>query len=235
MPSTIWVPNTCTAAVDNATAQKWCDAIQRQVALDVAPIWSKSAVIHYVGDSQTEKPAAGDGVVPIVRASSNDGTLGSHWLDAQNPRGEVGAQTCLDDGVSVSSCLSHELLEMIVDEYATMCFQVGKLILAGELCDRVEDSDDSYMIDGVLVENFSRPAAFLDGAPGPWDFRSKCQSNIVLPGGYQLVYDLSTGQWSQITGSLARRSKCRAALSSRRASRILRSGHDPRKLALAAA
>lgn len=235
MPAVVWIPNTCLDVVDNATAQKWCNAIQRQVALDVAPRWAKSSVIHYVGDSQTERPGPGDGVVPIVRASSADGALGSHWLDAQNPRGEVGAQTCLDDGVSIDSCLSHELLEMIVDEYATMCFQVGSLMLAAELCDRVEDSDDTYVIDGVHVENFSLPAAFLDGAPGPWDFRGKCASNVVLANGYQLTFDLKTGQWTQVTGKLARSSKQRAGLSSRRASRILRSGHEPRKLLLVAA
>jgi hypothetical protein len=232
--TTIWVPNSTLDLVDNATGQKWCDAIQRQLALDVAPHWPVAGafVLHYVGDSQTEKPAAGEGVIPIVRASSADGTLGSHWLDGANPRGEVGAQTCLDDNVSISSCLSHEIVEMAGDLWASLCFQVGSEIWADELSDRVENSDDSYTIDGILVENFSLPAAFLPDVGGPWDFRGKCTSNIVLPTGYQLKFNLQTGVWTQQTGTLARASKQRAAVSSRRASRILRAGHNPKALAI---
>lgn len=228
----IYVPNACLDIVDNTTGQKWSDAIQRQVALDVAPEWNQAATIHYVGDSQTEKPSPGDGVIPIVRTSSDAGALGSHWLDAANPRGEVGAQTCIDDGVEISSCLSHEIIEMVGDALATLCFQIGREIWAAELSDRVEDSDDNYKIDGVLVENFSMRAAFIEGASGPWDFRKKCTSNVVLPNGYQLKFNLQTGLWEQETGTLARPSKHRAALSSRRASRIRRSGHDPLHLQL---
>lgn len=230
----IYVPNTALDIVDNATAQRWCDAIQRQIVGDVAPEWNQAAVIHYVGDSQVAKPQPGDGIVPIVRKSSNDGTLGSHWLDGDNPRGEVGAQTCLDDGVGIDPCLSHELIEMVYDALAVLCFQVGPEIWAAELCDRVEDSDDSYAIDGVHVENFSLRNAFLSGS-GPWDFRKKCASNVVLPTGYQLKFNLVTGQWEQQTGALARPSKHGAGLSSRRASRIRRSGHDVSKLVLAVA
>lgn len=228
----IYVPNTCLDLVDNTTAQKWVDAIQRQVVGDVAPEWNQSAILHYVGDSQTERPSPGDGVIPIVRVSSNDGTLGSHWLTGTNPRGEVGAQTCIDDGVVISSTLSHELIEMVADALAIVCFQVGKEIWAAELSDRVEDSDDDYKIDGVLVENWSTRAAFIEGASGPWDFRGKCKNNEVLPNGYQLKFNLSTAQWEQDTGALARPSKNKAAPSSRRASRILRAGHDPANLVL---
>lgn len=232
--TTIWVPSSALDLVDNATGQKWCDAIQRQLVFDAAQRWpgAGSFVLHYVGDSQTEKPAVGDGVIPIVHASSADGALGSHWRDGENPRGEVGAQTCIDDGVSISSCLSHEILEMAGDLWASLCFQVGNEIWAAELCDRVEDSDDSYTIDGVKVENFSLPAAFLPDVGGPWDFRGKCTSNVVLPTGYQLKFNLQTGQWTQQTGTLARASKQRAAVSSRRASRILRAGHNPKALAI---
>lgn len=232
----IVIVNACVSLVDNATAQKWCDAIQRQVANDFAPIWNESAVLHYIGDSTTEQPLPTDGVIRLVATSSTDGALGTHWLaGTQQPVGEVGAQTCLDDGVAISSCLSHEILECILDPMATAAMQVGKSMLALEACDRTEDSDSTYTIDGVSLENFSLPSAFLDGAPGPWDFRKKCSTNNVLANGYQLSVDLGSGTWTQITGALARRSKQKAGPSSRRASRMVRAGVDPASLVLVSA
>jgi len=226
----ILVPNGCIDLVSNADGQKACDAIQRQVALDFAPKWLQSDVIHYIGDSQTEKPQSGDRIVRIVKLSSDAGTLGSHWLDGAVPTGEVGVQTCKDDNVKWQSCLSHEILEMIGDPLATLCYQVGNLIWAGEVSDRVEDSDPTYIIDDVPVENFSLPSAFLEGSSGPWDFRGKCSSNIVLPNGYQLQVELGSGQWTQVTGALARKSKRVASETSRRAARMRRAGVKPSSL-----
>lgn len=230
----ILVPNGCRSLIDDATAQKWCDALQRQIANDFAPHWHRSDVVHYVGDSDDVKPQDGDCILRLVTTASEPGNLGEHWLDGTVPTGDVGVQTCIDDGVKPSSCFSHEGLEILGDPYGNLCYQVGNFIWAGEVCDRVEDSDASYLIDGVLVENFNLPAAFY-GGPGPWDFRGKCASNVVLPNGYQLQIDLSTGKWSQITGALARKSKLVAGLGSRRASRIVRAGGDPSALVLVAA
>ncbi len=101
--------------------------------------------------------------------------------------------------------------------------QVGAQFWALEAADRVEGFTD-YEIDGVALEDFSLPAAFLDGASGPWDFKNKLTANVVAPGGYQLVYDLKLGQWGQLTGMLARHSKKTAGEASRRAARMKRSG-----------
>lgn len=230
----IVVTNTCLDLVDNSTAQKWFNAIQRQVDSDLAPHWCQSSTIHYVGDSKTEKPGVADHVLRLVHASGEDGTLGSHWFESGRAVGEVGIQTCIDEDVPPEACASHEILEMTVDPSGTLCYQLGRLVLIAEICDRVESSDPDYKIDGVTVENFSLPSAFI-GTGGPWDFRRKCASNIVLPNGYQLQVDLGSGQWTQITGSRARRSKCAAKRGSRRAMRMLRAGADPSKLVLAAA
>lgn len=225
----IVVVNRCVDLVDHATAQKWVDAWQRQIAGDFAPVWNKAALLHYAGD--TEKLDATDWLLSLVRASATDGALGSHWLDGR-PTGEVGVQTCIDDGVEPSSCGSHEILEMVLDEYATLAFQSGHFILAAEACDRCEGSDGDYRIDGVQVENFSLPSAFINGA-GPWDFRKKCSSNRVLSNGYQLQISLGNGvQWQQVTGAGARRAKRVAGAKSRRASRMLRAGADPKSLVL---
>ncbi len=229
------VANACLDLVDNQTGQRWCDALQRQIANDFAPLYERSCVVHYIGDSKTEHPESRDGLITLVRSSSDPGALGEHWIEGTRPIGEVGVQTCLDEDVRPARCLSHEGLETLADEYATACFQVGRLILAFEVCDRVEDSDNDYEIDGVAMENFSTPEAFLEGAPGPWDFRGRCPSNRVMPKGYQLFYDAKAAQWTQATGARARGSKHVATLNSRRAARLRRAGVDPKALVLVAA
>lgn len=227
----ILIPCSATSLVPNATGEAWVKALQKQVDGDFSPVWNIGDTLQYVGDSQTELPKPGDRIVRIVPSSSDAGTLGSHWLDGSRPSGEVGAQTCVDDNVEISSCLSHEILELLLDPYATMAFQVGRFFLAAEACDRVEDSDKNYKIDGVMVENFSTPAAF-NGTGGPYDFRKMLTSNILAPNGYQLQVDIGSGQWSQVTASLARRSKRRASTNSRRALRMSRAGVSPGSLVL---
>jgi hypothetical protein len=230
----IVVANGCSNLVDHATAQKWVNAIQRQVAIDFAPHWNASDVLHYAGDGLSTKPGPGDRIIRMVRDSTNVGTLGSHWFDSGVPTGECAVQTCIDDGVEPSSCLGHEILEMLADAYATLCFQIGRMMFAAEVCDRVEDTDRSYRIDGVLMENFSLPSAF-NGSSGPYDFRKKLDSNIIAPTGYQLQVDIGSGQWTQATGALARRSKRIAGATSRRAARIVRAGTKADKLVLVTA
>lgn len=229
----IVVANGCSNLVDHATAQKWCDAIQRQVALDFAPIWNVTSIIHYAGDGLSSKPGVGDYVIRIVKDSSSPGTLGSHWFQDGTPTGECAVQTCIDDGIEASSCLSHEILEIVLDPFATLAFQVGRFFQAAEVSDRVEDTDRNYRIDGVLVENFSRPSAF-NGSSGPYDFRKVLTSNVIADTGYQLQVDIGSGQWSQVTGALARRSKRKAGDASRRAARMVRAGADASKLVVVA-
>jgi len=228
----IAIANKAAGLLADADLAKWVAAIQRQLAGDFAPAWNQSAVLHLLAPG--EQPDKLDWIINMVAASSQEGALGSHWLAGQTPTGEIGVQTALDDGVTPSSVLSHEILEMVLDPDAAEAVQVGSLFLAREACDRVEASDPNYLIDGVQVENFSLPSAFT-GGPGPWDFRKVCSSNVVLPNGYQLQVDIGNGQWSQITGALARRSKQIAAPSSRRAIRMARAGADPSKLILVAA
>lgn len=232
----IYVVNKCPNLVDHPTAQKWVAAWQRQVVGDFAPVWKQSADVHYAGDGTgADAPGKDDRILNLVTYSSSEGALGSHWLNGLQAIGEVGVQTCLDEGIEPSACGSHELLEMLLDPYASLSFQVGKLMLSAEVCDRVEDSNRLYKIDGVALENFSYPSAFLDGAPGPWDFCHICSSNNVLSGGYQLQVDISTNQWTQVTGMRVRKSKTTAGPMSRRAGRMLRAGVDPSQLVVAAA
>ncbi len=223
--------NECPDLIDHATAQKWVAAWQRQVTLDFSPEWNLTAVLHYIGDSKIEQPGPDDALIKIVRLSSVDGALGAHWTEDTRPVGEISIQTSINDGVAPSSVGSHETLETVLDASASDAVQVGNLFLAKEACDRVENSDPDYKIDGVLLENFSLPSAFYGGA-GHWDKRRKCTKNEVLPGGYQSQLNVGAVQWEQINGAHVRSSKLTAGPGSRRAFRMIQSGHDPKKLIL---
>ncbi len=226
---TICYRNECVGLLDHATAQKWVAAYQRQLVFDLAPRWNVSATLHYIGDSQIEKPGPTDGILTFVAKSSDPGALGAHWVEDSRPVGEIAIQSAIDDGVEPSTVGSHETTEATCDPMACDAVQVGRLFLAKEVADRVENSDPNYKIDGIAVENFSLPSAFY-GGPGPWDFRRICQSNIVLPNGYQLQVDAGSGLWTQVTGENARASKKKAGPSSRRALRMQRAGVAPWKL-----
>jgi len=233
----IQIVNVCPDLVDHGTAQKWVDAIQRQILSDFAPLWdewTKPATLHYAGDGAGAKPAPGDGVIKIVQHSGDVGALGSHWIDGTHPMGEAAVEDCIADGVAPSSCLDHECLEMNLDVQCVRCVQVGSQIWMLEACDRCESSDENYAIDGIALENFSTPAAFLDSSSGPWDFRKTLSSNVLAPAGYQLALDTGSAQWQQLTGMRARNAKRAARTGSRRASRIRRAGGDPSKLTLVA-
>jgi hypothetical protein len=230
MPFRIYYRNTDTNLLDHATGAKWVAAWQKWLLGDVCQHWPQAAAeLYYLGDSQSEIPGASDGVMNFVKLASSPGSLGRHWLVGSQPMGEIALQTSRDDGVDPTSVGAHETGEMALDPFGSLCIQVGNLFQAYELCDRVEDSDSSYTVDGFLMENFSLPAAFIGGS-GPWDFRGKCGSNIVLPAGYQLQLDIGANQWQQVTGDKARASKRVAGVNSRRGRRILMSGYDPAQL-----
>ncbi len=102
---------------------------------------------------------------------------------------------------------SHELLEMLGDPevndvkgiYASPNGQ-GRLY-ACEMCDPVEADALGYTINGVQVSDFILPSYFLDGEPGPFDFKGHLSGPLTLaPGGYQSYLDMnSPAGWQQMT------------------------------------
>jgi len=123
--------------------------------------------------------------------------------DAQNPQ-----------NVSVSSVLSHEILEMVGDPYANFWCD-GPVTPQGnhyalELCDPVQQ--DSYAINistdatkpsWVSVSNFILPTWFDPAGKNPDDFPFDYLHKLTAPfsmskGGYLIV--LQAGQSSQIFG-----------------------------------
>lgn len=129
------------------------------------------------------------------------GALGYHDHD---PRGVpyIKVFPLLDaaDGCSVSSTLSHEILETVGDPDGNSCVQspIDGRVWAQELCDAVET--DTYLIDGVEVSNFVLPHYFAPPRSGSpkYDFMEKCvRPYEIRPGGYG-QYIGPDGAWKQV-------------------------------------
>ncbi len=167
-------------------------AVQTQVAMDFIPAWGSPAPTTYKLDFIDEDPN-----VP--------GALGYHDLEGDVPVSHILCKTTKDAGISVSSVLSHEVLEMIADPLTTRVVMEdavgdGKAftLYMAEVCDAVEQ--DSYMVNGVQVSNFVLPAWFdPSNTTGPFDFGKKLTKALeLLPhGSYIALLQGTSAGWAQ--------------------------------------
>jgi hypothetical protein len=143
-------------------------AIASQVELDAAPLWDRSpaAVIYYPRADDVPPNAH---VITVVDTIQNqpDGVLGFHTEDkggrlwgvvAAKPELDAGAQVLTGDW-SISSVLSHEVLEMFIDPNCNLWAtnNTGD-VYSFEVCDPVEAP--TYVVGDVSVSNFVTPAWF---------------------------------------------------------------------------
>ena len=214
----IAVLNQSTKVSDSQAAQM-TQAIATQVRLDAAPIWDRTpaAVIYYGTFPPNTKtmpstvPTEAHGITIVDDIKDQPaGVLGFHTEDQGGKLwGTVAASPSLDNGAqaltgdwSVSSVLSHEVLEMYVDPNCNLWASDshGKTY-SFEVCDPVEAP--TYTVNGVSVSNFVTPAWFdpLAAANGKTQF-DKCNKLTapftLLKGGY-LVY-ASEGKEHQTNG-----------------------------------
>ncbi len=178
--------------------------LQQQVSQQFAPIWGIDCGLLISQDtSQSLNPSVES--LYVLDDTDQAEALGYHELAGNNdvPVGFVFAKTCLDYNTPWSSCLSHELLEQLVDPwvYSTAIAQwAGKpAVVFLEVCDPVES--DEYTLNGVALSNFVTPAWFQPQPPAssPFDFLKKLTGPLSLSaGGYASVsYTLKT--WKQVT------------------------------------
>ncbi|MDT7689522.1 MAG: hypothetical protein QOE46_2281 [Acidobacteriota bacterium] len=88
-------------------------ALQHQVTHDFEPAWGTGATIKY-DDGQTYTDAYR---INIRRTGTrdDDGYLGYHFSDAGYPIASIFAEEDMKDDKTISTTLSHEILEMLVD------------------------------------------------------------------------------------------------------------------------
>ena len=196
--------------VSDQDAMTMTEAVASQVRLDAAPLWDRApaAVVFYTDPSAVPATAHGIAIVDTVQ-NQPQGVLGFHTEDhggklwgvvAAKPELDNGGQVTTGDW-SVSSVLSHEVLEMFVDPNCNLWADDGKgTAYSFEVCDPVEAP--SYVVSGVSVSNFVTPSWFDPLAPATAQFDKLGQITAafsILKGGYVLCE--SAGKEQQKFGS----------------------------------
>ena len=196
--------------VTDTDAVTMTEAIATQVRMDAAPLWDRApaAVVFYTDPAAVPAAAHGIAIVDTIQ-NQPKGVLGFHTEDqgaqlwgvvAAKPELDNGGQVLTGDW-SVSSTLSHEVLEMFVDPNCNLWANDGKgKAYSLEVCDPVEAP--TYTVSGVSVANFVTPSWFDPLAPATARFDKLGQLTAgfsVLRGGY-MVYE-SAGKEQQAFGN----------------------------------
>lgn len=195
--------------ISNADAAAMTQAVASQVRLDAAPLWDRApaAVVFYTDPAAVPAAAHGIALVDTIQ-NQPQGVLGFHtenqggqlWgVVAAKPELDNGRQVTTGDW-SVSSVLSHEVLEMFVDPNCNLWANDSKgSAYSFEVCDPVEAP--SYTVSGVSMSNFVTPAWFDPLAPATAQFDKLGLLKgafSILKGGY-VVYE-SAGKEEQKFG-----------------------------------
>ena len=200
--------STLVADTDVATMT---EAIATQVQFDAAPIWDRApaAVVFYTDPGTVPETAHGIAIVDTIQDQPK-GVQGFHTEDRGGQLwGVVAAKPELDNGGqvltgdwSVSSTLSHEVLEMFVDPNCNLWAHDGnESVYSLEVCDPVEAP--TYTVSGVSVSNFVTPSWFDPLAPAgaQFDKLGKLTAGFsVLPGGYMVYATAGKEQQAYGTG-----------------------------------
>lgn len=200
--------------VTNARVKLWCQGVQIQLGRDWAPIYGIYAVITFPAAAAA---TPGTTMFPLYIEDVSDapGALGYHDIDAKGvPFIKVFAKDTMDAGISISSVISHEILELLGDTYVegTVLVDNGDgtgVLYAAEVCDPVEN--DLYKINGVEVSNFVTPWWFTKTPPAgaSFDFLKRLKSPFTMTaGGYFSLNIISAAGglsgWQQRNGAEAR-------------------------------
>lgn len=187
-------------------------AVERQLYENYAPFW-EAAGAHVQTYAKLEDVPASASLVVVLDSASIAGVLGYHdvtpdgrsyarvfWVPIKKNGGSL-----FESANSLSVTISHEILEMHADPYASLwgANPATGLFHAVEICDACQD--ESYTIDEIHVSNFVGPRYFRTGL-GPYDWKSQANGSgtIRAPfemsvGGYQIVCK-DLGNISQIFG-----------------------------------
>ena len=177
-------------------------ALTAWITSDVGPAWGQDWQGHYsvLGLKRgAPVPAASPRVwlCHLTAESALSGALGYHERDANgNPVLYVAVQAATMAGRPWSLVASHEVAETLVNRFVDAgilaAYQGGEGFFLMEACDPVE-GQPAYMYhhNGVdyTMSNFCRPAYFVPGAPGPYDWRGILTAPLTpAAGGQQAVF-----------------------------------------------
>lgn len=189
-------------------------ALEVQLNRDVAPVYGGNFRVRAA--SPANPPAPGEDPAAIVNDLPDaPGAVAYHdWVGQVRIYAARNMCATLTDGpASLSSALSHELIETVGDEGCNMWVDdnVGHEY-AHELCDAVESTSYTVAVGGLLVavSDFLLPSFFLSGSSAPYSFMQSATGSMVggpvapfltAPGGYQVMRSSGVGE-TQITGRI---------------------------------
>lgn len=211
----IYIRNASTLVTDEQAATM-TRACAYQARFHLAPDWNRIPTqVTFQPRAQLSTPTNA-WVITIYDDADQAGDLGWHTEENGIVYGRVFARPSLDNGSSVfagpyavSSVLSHEVLETVLDPNVSLWAVSGQdregnpIAHALEACDAVEDG--TYEIrdlrTSVAVSNYVLPAwADPEARRGPFDHLNQLTAPFrTTPGGYQVVW--TEGQQSQVFGA----------------------------------
>lgn len=186
--------------VSNEQLTPMLRAVGHQVAYDIAAAWDLPHV--YVALSPANAVPKGNWLLVVADDSDQVGALGYHDETADGkPVMYVFAKTVQQDNVPLSSTISHEVGEALLDPQINrwaLDYNSGRLY-AYELCDACEADADGYEVLGQRVSDFLYPSYFDPSGKAPYDKSGLVKAPFeTRPGGYQTV--LENGQVNQVYG-----------------------------------
>jgi hypothetical protein len=179
--------------VTDADVATMTAAIATQIQVDVAPAWDRAPATVTFYNKASDVPAGAFGVAIVNTIDDQpSGVLGVHTADwglvATQPEFANGAQVLTGDW-SVSSTLSHEVLEIFVDPACNLWADNGQgKAYSLEVCDPVEAP--TYTVSGVSVSNFVTPSWFDPLAPSgaQFDKRGQVTAPFTMAAGGYVTY-----------------------------------------------
>lgn len=192
-----YLASASTLITDPAALPLIVQAVDRQILDDAGPAWGRYGNVFFAEDVAAI-PKDPD-VVPIVCYDDADqaGALGWHTEELGVFFGRIFVRPVLDNGgdlysnpaLSLSSVISHEVLETLIDPTVSDWSQrADGTLVASEVSDPVEG--DAYAIEvlgkPIMVSNFVLPAWFdAQTTQGPFDKMGKLTAPFTMtPGGY---------------------------------------------------
>jgi len=187
------------SVVTEEALQNFAAAQQVQLRGDVASVYGLAARANVTVVPDTSHVKKGNWVVFIRDDSDQPGALGYHDVDPKlNPIGYVFARTDLKYGLNWTVTASHEILEIVGDQWCGYEYQWGNTATFGtfELCDPVEADALAYQHGGIWLSDFVTDDWFFDG-PGPFSFKGNVSAPRTLAkGGYMALWTPQQG-WHQ--------------------------------------
>jgi hypothetical protein len=206
MDPTIYLTNHSSLVTD-AQVTQIAAACATQVTRDCAPAHGLVPVPVMF----TNSPPPGARIIDIVDVQDDPQALGWHTEDGSDHiYGVSSVKPVLDNGgqiltgaLSVSSVVSHEVLEMFCDPWCSAWADSGKgFLVAWEVGDPVQS--DSYIIGGVAVSNFVTVNWFNPYAASgdKFDFMGKLARPFTLSRGGYWVQERSNRQTQKLGAKL---------------------------------